>query len=198
MPDSNLLELPPYNPSEELLVFFKNYDPLNKNLNYCGFNYYSCNKKMVDLIPDMNKWIGMPADTELDFYKQKTRSSVEKVLDATVQLDSILKNGDIIIFEKRAKDDDLELPTSEDYFNDLLYRIEVIFMDKTNTNDAGFPVELSIHTTYDQMAKAVGQRINIDPYEIQFFKCQNYKEIPGQAIPCSFDGVLKVCSQLFS
>lgn len=25
---------------------------------------------------------------------------------------------------------------------------------------------------YDQMARAVGQRLNVDPYLIQFFKCQ--------------------------
>ena len=72
------------------------------------------NKKIVDLIKNVQKY-GIPANTELKFYKQKTRSSVENVLEPTVQLDSILKIGDIT---KHAKDHDLELPTSEDYFKD--------------------------------------------------------------------------------
>lgn len=39
--------------------------------------------------------------------------------------------------------------------------------------------------------KAVGQRINVDPYEIQFFKSMNYKEVPGTPIAGSYDGTLK-------
>lgn len=35
-----------------------------------------------------------------------------------------------------------------------------------------FTLELSQRNTYDQMAHAVGQKINTDPYEIQFFKSQ--------------------------
>lgn len=38
------------------------------------------------------------------------------------------------------------------------------------------------------MARAVGQRINIDPYEIQFFKLQGYKDVP---VRCNFDGAIK-------
>lgn len=65
-----------------------------------------------------------------------------------------------------------ELPTCEDYFRDLLYRVEVTFIDKQQPADAGFTLELSQRMTYDQMASAVGERIGVDPYEIQFFKCQ--------------------------
>lgn len=79
----------------------------------------------------------------------------------------------MLIFEKKQRgDENLELPTCEDYFRDLLYRVEVTFIDKTNPNDPGFALELSQRMTYDQMASAVGQKINCDPYEIQFFKCQ--------------------------
>lgn len=81
-------------------------------------------------------------------------------------------DGDVIIFEKKHRDESLELPTCEDYFRDLLYRVEVTFIDKTNPNDTGFSLELSQRMSYDQMASAVGQKINVDPYQIQFFKCQ--------------------------
>lgn len=87
------------------------------------------------------------------------------------QLD-LMDSDDVIIFEKKHCDDNLELATCEDYFKDLLYRVEVVFIDKTNPNDAGFTLELSQRMTYEQMAIAVGQKMNVDPNTIQFFRCQ--------------------------
>lgn len=58
------------------------------------------------------------------------------------------------------------------YFRDLFHRVEVTFCDKTIPNDTGFTMELSLRMTYDQMAKAVAQRLGTDPYLLQFFKCQ--------------------------
>lgn len=81
---------------------------------------------------------------------------------------------DVIIFEKKHCDENLELATCEDYFKDLLYRVEVLFVDKMNQSESGFTLELSQRMNYDQMAQAVGQKINVDPYTIQFFKCQKY------------------------
>lgn len=85
-----------------------------------------------------------------------------------------MDNDDVIIFEKKHCDGNLELATCEDYFKDLLYRVEVVFIDKTNPNDAGFTLELSQRMSYDQLANAVGQKMNVDPNTIQFFRCQKY------------------------
>ena len=60
------------------------------------------------------------------------------------------------------------------YFRDLYYRIEVTFCDKTQPNDTGFTLDLSQKMNYDQVAKNVGQHLGIDPYLLQFFKCQTY------------------------
>lgn len=84
----------------------------------------------------------------------------------------LTEKDDVIIFEKKHCDDNLELATCEDYFKDLLYRVEVLFIDKTNPADAGFTLELSHRMTYEQMAIAVGQKMNVDPHTIQFFRCQ--------------------------
>lgn len=62
-------------------------------------------------------------------------------------------------------------------FRDLFHRVEVTFCDKTIPNDPGFTMELSQRMTYDQMAKAVAQRVGTDPYLLQFFKCQKYEFI---------------------
>lgn len=44
---------------------------------------------------------------------------------------------EVIIFEKKHCDDDLELATCEDYVKDILYRFDVLFIDKTNPTDTG-------------------------------------------------------------
>ncbi|KAJ8938767.1 hypothetical protein NQ318_009122 [Aromia moschata] len=68
---------------------------------------------------------------------------------------------------------------------------EVTFVDKCIPNDQGFTMELSQRMTYDQFARAVAQRVGTDPYLLQFFKCQSYKDSPGHPLRCTFEGTLK-------
>ena len=69
--------------------------------------------------------------------------------------------------------------------------MEVTFCDKSNPNDAGFTLELSQKMNYDQVANAVAQYLNTDPYLLQFFKSHGYKEGPGNPIRCTYEGTLK-------
>lgn len=183
-----------FNKDRDILLFFKCYDPVLKRLNYCGLSYYNQSTRIVDIIPELNKRAGYPEDTELSLYEERGASAIEKIVDHNEALNKVITdvmNGDIIIFEKKYKDENLELATCKDYFIDLLYRVDVTFIDKSNSQDVGFTLELSQRMTYDQMATAVSQKINVDPYNIQFFKCQNYKDIPGAPLRSSYDGSLK-------
>lgn len=74
---------------------------------------------------------------------------------------------------------------------DLFHRFEVTFCDKTLPSDQGFTLELSQKMTYDQVAVAVAQYLGTDPYHLQFFKSQGYREGPGNAIRCTYEGTLK-------
>lgn len=60
---------------------------------------------------------------------------------------------------------------------DLYYRVEVIFCDKLNPSDPGFSLDLSMRMNYDQMAKAVAQYLQTDPYLLQFFKPQRSVDV---------------------
>jgi ubiquitin carboxyl-terminal hydrolase 7 len=146
-PDSPETSLPPYNPTMNLLIFFKYYDPVNKSLTYAGSRVVVHDDKLSDLTSELNKFIGSPSDTALDFYKCKSKA------DALQPISTFVKNGEIIIFEKTEKLPNLELPTYVEYYTDLQYRVEVTFIDKNITNDNGFTIELSCHSNYDQMAK---------------------------------------------
>lgn len=146
-PDIDCNALPPFSPNVNLLVFFKYYDPVNKSLTYAGSRIVLLDDKLIDLMPELNKWIGTPSDTALDFYRLKSKA------DPNVAVSTLIKNGDIIIFERNEKLPNLELPTYLDYFNDLQFRVDVTFIDKNIQNDNGFTIELSYNSTYDQMAK---------------------------------------------
>lgn len=146
-PDISDVALPAYVPSMNLLVFFKYYDPVNKSLTYAGSRIVVHDDKLSDLVDDLNKLIGTPTDTALDFYKFKAKA------DPNVPIGSIVKNGDILIFERNEKIPNLELPTYLDYFNDLQFRVDVTFIDKNIQSDNGFTIELSFNSNYDQIAK---------------------------------------------
>ena len=48
--------------------------------------------------------------------------------------------------------------------------LKVTFCDKHVANDVGFTMELSTRMNYEQVARAVGKRLNTDPYLLQFFR----------------------------
>jgi ubiquitin carboxyl-terminal hydrolase 7 len=146
-PDSVDASLAPFNANMNVLIFFKYYDPVAKSLTYAGSRVVMHDDKLADLTGELNKLIGMPADTALDFYKYKAKA------DAAIPIGSHAKNGEIIIFEKSEKLPNLELPTYVEYYTDLQFRIEVTFIDKNISNDNGFAIELSCNSNYDQMAK---------------------------------------------
>ena len=64
-------------------------------------------------------------------------------------------------------------------------------MDKNNQNDPGFTLTLSQRTEYDQMVNAAAKYLEVDPTYLQFFKTQSYREAPGHALRCTYDGTLK-------
>lgn len=177
-----------FDKENEVFLFLKCYDPIEKRLNYCGSLTVNVGTKISDILSVLRKRANFPQDCPLTLHRENG-NTVELL---TNQEEAFKKMQDchILIFQALVRDNAFELPTCEEYFKDLLCRVEVTFVDKTNPNDPGFILELSNRANYDQMAKAVAHRINTDPYTIQFFKCQNYKDIPGQPLSCSFTGNL--------
>ncbi|XP_053607291.1 ubiquitin carboxyl-terminal hydrolase 7 isoform X3 [Plodia interpunctella] len=194
-PDSGLTTLPTFDKENDVVLFFKFYDPKQKRIHYCGHHYRPIASKPADLIPILNKRAGFPPETPLVLYEEIKPDFVEKINNYNDPLEKVLDelmDGDIIVFERADhRHEELELPTCQDYFKYIFYKVEVQFVDKSVPNDPGFTMELSMQMRYDQMARAVGQRLNVDPYLIQFFKCQNYKDTPGMPLRYSYDGILK-------
>nr|CAD7593068.1 unnamed protein product [Timema genevievae] len=199
-PDSGLQSLPSFDKDSDVLLFFKLYDPRSKRIHYCGHHYMPVAAKVrkcgltEELIPILNERAGFLPDTDLVLYEEIKPNMVERIENYSEPLEKVLEelmDGDIIVFQKDERDDMYDLATCREYFKDLFHRVEVTFCDKMIPNDSGFTIELSQRMTYDQMARAVAQRVGTDPYLLQFFKCQNYKDSPGHPLRCTYEGTLK-------
>jgi len=182
--------LPPFNPKSEVLLFLKYYDARNKRLNYIGCTQQPYTRRLIDLVPEVNRKLGFEPETELTIYDEYAD---KKLLNLNEPIESVLfipqdhLQGHILIFERECVDAKLDLPTVEDYFLDLVYRIEIIFSDKCNPNEPDFTLELSNRYNYEQLTNAVAERLNTDPQKLQFFMCiNNYKETAGNAVPYTF------------
>lgn len=198
-PDSGLKSLPLIDRSKDvfLLIFFKLYDPANKFLTYCGHSIINVEMSGTAFLTHLNQLAGYPEDTELEVYAEN-KAAVQQIphLDSDSPICNLLPqpigDGDIIVFQRERKSfANYEFPTVDDYYKDLSCRVEVTFCDKTIPNDPGFKLELSLKNNYDQMAETVAQHLGTDPYLLQFFRNQSYREGPGNALKCSFEGTLK-------
>ncbi|CAG2182939.1 unnamed protein product, partial [Oppiella nova] len=147
-------------------------------------------------MPILNKKAGYPLDTPLELYEEVKPNMVERIEDLEAPLNKVLDelmDGDIIVFQRAdlTLGPECELPNVKEYFKDLLFRVEVTFCDKTNPTDPGFIIELSLKMNYEQIAQAVATRLGTDPYLIQFFKNQSYRDGPAGPLRCNYDGTLK-------
>lgn len=192
--DAPSASLQPFDKDTDVLMFFKLYDPKQKKIHYCGHSYLPVNTKLADIVPMLNERAGFPPDTDLTLYEEIRPNMVERISNMTDPIEKVMEelmDGDIIVFQKSDPEELSDLPTCADYFKDLFFRVEVTFVDKCIPNDQGFTMELSHRMTYDQLARAVGERVGTDPYLLQFFKNQQYKDSPGNPLRCNFEGTLK-------
>lgn len=195
-PESNAQRLPHFDKDSDVLLFLKMYDPRTKSISYCGHAYVPISAKGTELLPDLNRRAGFPPDTPLILYEEVKPNLLEMLHNIHLPMEKLLEelmDGDIIVFQKEDEPDvdQYELPTAKEYFRDLYYRVEIIFCDKNVITDAGFTLELSLRMNYDQMANAVARHLSTDPYLLQFFKPQGYRDGPGNPIRCTYEGTLK-------
>lgn len=126
-------------------------------------------------------------------YEEIKPNMLERVEDIEKPLEHVLEelmDGDIIVFQKEPEGQ-FRLPHCKDYFRDLFHRVEVTFVDRNIPNDPGFSLTLSQRMNYNQIARAVAEKLDCSPNKLQFFKAQSYKEAPGHALRCTYEGTLK-------
>ncbi|XP_071963374.1 ubiquitin carboxyl-terminal hydrolase 7-like [Antedon mediterranea] len=187
--------LPQFDKDSDVLLFLKKYDPKTKTISYCGHIAVSITQKIYELIPLLCERGGFPEGTPLIIYEEVKPNLTEKIQDVRLQLDKALDelmDGDILVFQRDdPENDQYELATAKDYFRDLYYRIEVLLCDKTNLNDPGFTLTLSVKMNYFQIAKAIAAKLDTDPMLLQLFRAQPHRDGPSHPIRCAYEGTLR-------
>ena len=74
-PDSPTKVLPAIDKDNDVLLFFKMYDPKGNFISYVGHAHFPCVAKIRDIIPILNKKAGFPPDTPLDLYEVSIKIS---------------------------------------------------------------------------------------------------------------------------
>ena len=64
-------QLPEFRHTEDLLLFFKYYDPQTSQIHYCGYYYFPMNATFYDIAVYLNKLLGFPECTKLIFYEEQ-------------------------------------------------------------------------------------------------------------------------------
>ncbi|XP_023345461.1 ubiquitin carboxyl-terminal hydrolase 7 isoform X1 [Eurytemora carolleeae] len=199
------ISLPIFDKDQDVVLFFKYYCPRTKKVLYMGHQYLPITTKLSSILPKLCQKANLPPppQSKLILWEEIKPNMLEKIEDVDQPLEHILEevqlmDGDIIVYQlDPPADADYELPTARDYFRDLFYKVEVNFCDKNLPNDPGFNLQLSQRINYDQLAKKVADQLETEPDLLQFFKSQSYRDGPGQALRCNFEGTLKDIIQYF-
>jgi len=186
---------PTFDKDQDVMLFFKYYCPRTGKTHYMNHMYLAITTKLSSVLPKLCTMANIPTDSKLILWEEIKPNMLERIEDTNQPLEHILEelmDGDIIVFQQDpGPDHGFELPTARDYFRDLFYKVEVNFCDKNIANDPGFCLELSQRMNYDMLAKRVAGHLDTDPYLLQFFKSQSYRDGPGHPLRCNYEGTLK-------
>ena len=64
--DSGQPALPPFQQDRQVLLFFKYYDPINRQIHYAGHHYAQIKRPLSDLVPVLLQKAGLPPHTQLE------------------------------------------------------------------------------------------------------------------------------------
>jgi ubiquitin carboxyl-terminal hydrolase 7 len=77
--DAEETALPPFQQDRQVLLFFKYYDPINRQIHYAGHHYALIKRPLADLVPVLLQRAGLPAHTQLELFEEvglKFKSSI--------------------------------------------------------------------------------------------------------------------------
>ncbi|KAJ6827494.1 ubiquitin carboxyl-terminal hydrolase 12-like [Iris pallida] len=186
---------PPDKTKEDILLFFKLYDPEKEELRYVGRLFVKALGRPLEILPKLNEMAGFPPNEEIDLYEEiKFEPNVmcehiEKKL--TFRL-SQLEDGDIICYQKSPAPDSEDQYRYSDVPSFLEYvhsRQVVHFRSLEKPKEEDFCLELSKLFTYDDVVERVARQIGLDdPSKIRLTSHNCYSQQPKPQ-PMKYRGV---------
>ncbi|XP_075520070.1 ubiquitin C-terminal hydrolase 12-like isoform X1 [Primulina tabacum] len=171
----DLRQIPlPNKTEDDILLFFKLYDPETEDLRYAGRLYVKGIGTPADILTELNKMAGYAPDEEIKLFKEiKFEPTVicECINMKLTFKASQLVDGDIVCFQKSISVETCQLIQCPDVptFLELQHNLQVVhFRSLNKPKDNKFSLQLSRLDTYDEVVGSVAQRLGVnDPSKIR-------------------------------
>ncbi|GKV41839.1 hypothetical protein SLEP1_g49320 [Rubroshorea leprosula] len=184
---------PPEKTREDILLFFKLYDPEKGELRYVGRLLVKSSGKPVEYIAKLNQMAGFAPDGEIELYEEiKFEPSVmcEQLDKRTSFRSSQIEDGDIICFQKfPLENEQFRYPDVPSFLEYVHNRQIVRFRSLERPKEDDFSLELSKIHSYDEVVEKVAQKIGLDdPSKIRLTSHNCYSQQPKPQ-PIKYKGV---------
>ncbi|KAJ9559114.1 hypothetical protein OSB04_013728 [Centaurea solstitialis] len=176
---------PPDKTKDDILLFFKLYDPEKEELRFVGRSFVKGFGKPIEIIPKLNEMAGFSPDEEIELYEEiKFDPSVmcERLEKSASFRSSQLEDGDIICFQKLHQTHAVEkyrYPDVPSFLEYVKNRQVVQFRSLDRPKEDDFSLELSKMHTYDDVVERVAQKLDLDdPSKIRLTPHNCYSQQP--------------------
>ncbi|XP_057476051.1 ubiquitin C-terminal hydrolase 12-like isoform X2 [Actinidia eriantha] len=193
---------PPVKTKEDILIFFKLYDPLKEELRYVGRLFVKANGKPVEILTKLNELVGFPPDVETELFEEiKFEPGVmcEHIDKKVTFRGSQLEDGDIICFQNCShvgSGEQCRYPDVPSFLEYVHNRQVVRFRSLEKPKEDEFCLELSKLHTYDDVVERVASHLGLDdPSKIRLTSHNCYSQQPKPQ-PIKYRGVERLSDML--
>ncbi|KAG4953164.1 hypothetical protein JHK87_038758 [Glycine soja] len=185
---------PPDKTKDDILLFFKLYDPEKEELRYAGRLFVKSTGKPSEILTRLNKMAGYDPDEEIGLYEEiKFEPNVmcEPIDKKLTFRASQLEDGDIVCFQKAPAIDSehVRYPDVPSYLEYVHNRQVVHFRSLEKPKEDDFCLEMSRLYTYDDVVEKVAQQLGLeDPSIIRLTPHNCYSQQPKPK-PIKYRGV---------
>ncbi|KAL6199593.1 hypothetical protein ACLB2K_029377 [Fragaria x ananassa] len=191
---------PPDKTKDDILLFFKLYDPEKEELRYVGRLFVKSTGKPAEILSKLNELAGYAPDEEINLYEEiKYEPTVmcEPIDKKFTFRASQLEDGDIVCFQKPNPDENqFRYPDVPSFLDFVHNRLVVHFRSFEKPKEDDFSLELSKLHTYDDVVERVAQQLGLDdPSKIRLTSHNCYSQQPKPQ-PIKYRGVERLTDML--
>ncbi|KAL1150006.1 hypothetical protein V6Z11_A10G228000 [Gossypium hirsutum] len=185
---------PPEKAKEDILLFFKLYDPFKEELRYIGRMFVKGAGKPMEILARINKMPGFGPDEEIELYEEiKFEPNVmcEHIDKKLTFRTSQLEDGDIICLQKYSEvaSEQCRYPDVPSFLEYVHNRQVVRFRSLEKPKEDEFSLELSKLHNYDDVVERVAHHLGLDdPSKIRLTSHNCYSQQPKPQ-PIKYRGV---------
>ncbi|XP_047317730.1 ubiquitin C-terminal hydrolase 13-like isoform X2 [Impatiens glandulifera] len=174
----------PEKTKDDILLFFKLYDPEKEELRYIGRLFVKAMGKPIEICTKLNEMAGYAPNEEIELYEEikfEPHVMCEPIDRKSAFRSSQLEDGDIICFQKSISErsEQLRYPDVPSFLEYVHNRQVVHFRGLEKPKEDDFCLELSKLHTYDDVVERLASQLGLDdPSKIRLTAHNCYSQQP--------------------